>query len=237
MADKRLSVEEISKILNEEISVSDFSNNVEVEDSEEDSDDEGEVDFVENNVQRSDEDEYNSDDSSMSTQQNYFNAPSISDDNIQPASSNIITLLSTTDIHLYNSLQQFWKLEEPPLSVVAKQDEKLCENHFRKMRTRDRTGRHKPDIDAFPYKIDLVQQVPTKRLVLSAVAQIYKPCGWLTPLVLWAKSLMQLLWTLGLSWDESLPADISARWRFVAYLLRFIRNLKNGDLVVIRDSG
>nr|CAD7196037.1 unnamed protein product [Timema douglasi] len=48
--------------------------------------------------------------------------------------------------------------------------------------------------------------------LVSAVAQIYDPCGWLTPVVFWAKSLMQLLRTLGLSWDEPLPADISERW-------------------------
>nr|CAD7256424.1 unnamed protein product [Timema shepardi] len=70
----------------------------------------------------------------------------------------------------------------------------------------------KHDSDAFLYKIDIVQQVPTKRSVLFAVAQIYDPCGLLTPVVFWAKSLMQLLRTLGLSWDEPLPADISERW-------------------------
>nr|CAD7194025.1 unnamed protein product [Timema douglasi] len=55
-------------------------------------------------------------------------APSISEDNNHLASFNLITLFSTTDIDLHNSLQQFWKLEEPPLSKVVTRDEEICES-------------------------------------------------------------------------------------------------------------
>nr|CAD7265955.1 unnamed protein product [Timema shepardi] len=123
-------------------------------------------------------------------------APSISEDNNQPASSNLITLLSTTDIDLHNSLQQFWKLEEPPLSKVVTRDEEICENKFLNTHATDST-------------------------VLSAIAQIYDPCGWLTPVIFWAKSLMKLQWTLGISWDDPLPADISAKWAVVSELAHF----------------
>jgi len=49
-----------------------------------------------------------------------------------------------------------------------------------------------------------------KRTVLSSIAQIFDPLG--LPVVVTAKILIQELWKLQLDWDESLPADILAKW-------------------------
>nr|CAD7200978.1 unnamed protein product [Timema douglasi] len=48
----------------------------------------------------------------------------------------VTTLLSTNDIDLYSSLQNFWKLEEPRHSVSLSNEEQLCEDHFVSMHTR-----------------------------------------------------------------------------------------------------
>ncbi|XP_076301933.1 uncharacterized protein LOC143220081 [Lasioglossum baleicum] len=53
----------------------------------------------------------------------------------------------------------------------------------------------------------------TKRLVLSETARLFDPLGWLSPITLAAKILLQDLWLSGLSWDESLSAQFSERWK------------------------
>ena len=45
----------------------------------------------------------------------------------------------------------------------------------------------------------------TKRLVLSFIARIYDPMGFLNPFTVMVKILFQDLWLLGLGWDDPLP--------------------------------
>ena len=53
----------------------------------------------------------------------------------------------------------------------------------------------------------------TKRTVLSNIARLYDPLGWLTPVVLVAKIIMQDLWILKIDWDSQLPEEIRKRWQ------------------------
>lgn len=57
-----------------------------------------------------------------------------------------------------------------------------------------------------------VQKHITKRTILSLSAQIFDPLGLLAPITIVAKLIIQQLWQLKLSWDESLPLDISQKW-------------------------
>lgn len=50
-----------------------------------------------------------------------------------------------------------------------------------------------------------------KRSVLSDLARIFDPVGFLTPVTFFAKHFVQLLWVLGTNWDESPPADLVQR--------------------------
>ena len=57
--------------------------------------------------------------------------------------------------------------------------------------------------------------VPTKRVVLSFIARLFDPLGFLTPYTMVAKCLFQRLWQQGLQWDEVLPEEccsIFTRW-------------------------
>ena len=69
-------------------------------------------------------------------------------------------------------------------------------------------------IDRFSYDglevpVDLVT---TKRLVLSFLARLYDPLGFLAPFTMMAKILIQEIWQLGLDWDSGVPPDIHTRF-------------------------
>ncbi|XP_018368526.1 PREDICTED: uncharacterized protein LOC108764680 [Trachymyrmex cornetzi] len=67
--------------------------------------------------------------------------------------------------------------------------------------------------DAFQYSIKVACTAGcTKRIMLASIAQIFDPLGLLAPAIITAKILIQELWRLQLEWDESLPADIFAKW-------------------------
>lgn len=69
-----------------------------------------------------------------------------------------------------------------------------------------------PTSDSFFFAIDSNSRSCTKRAILSEIARIFDPLGLLSPLTLFAKHLIQILWTQGLSWDDTPPADICSRW-------------------------
>ncbi|GFR59729.1 retrovirus-related Pol polyprotein from transposon 17.6 [Elysia marginata] len=48
----------------------------------------------------------------------------------------------------------------------------------------------------------------TKRLVLSMIAMIFDPLGFLNPFIIGIKIMFQEIWRLGLSWDEPLPLNM-----------------------------
>uniref|UniRef100_W8AH72 Peptidase A2 domain-containing protein n=1 Tax=Ceratitis capitata TaxID=7213 RepID=W8AH72_CERCA len=61
----------------------------------------------------------------------------------------------------------------------------------------------------------------TKREVLSCVAKLFDPAGWLSPIVIEAKILMQDIWLTKIDWDDNLPRGIYLRWE------NFLKNYVN----------
>ncbi|XP_045462357.1 uncharacterized protein LOC123672321 [Harmonia axyridis] len=72
--------------------------------------------------------------------------------------------------------------------------------------------RWQPSLDAFIYTIDSTVVGYTKRQILSDIAKIFDPLGFLAPLTCFAKLIMQRLWTLGLNWDDTPPREICEKW-------------------------
>ena len=68
------------------------------------------------------------------------------------------------------------------------------------------------DSDKFQFDINLSQKPHTRRGILSVVSSIFDPLGFLAPLILPAKQLLQELCQKGLGWDEPLPQAIVDRW-------------------------
>ena len=52
----------------------------------------------------------------------------------------------------------------------------------------------------------------TKRDILQASSQIFDPLGWVTPVTIQAKILLQEIWQTKLTWDEPLPTVIKEKW-------------------------
>lgn len=52
----------------------------------------------------------------------------------------------------------------------------------------------------------------TKRSILSSISQIFDPLGLLSPVTVTAKIIIQKLWRLKISWDESIPTDLHSIW-------------------------
>lgn len=71
-----------------------------------------------------------------------------------------------------------------------------------------------PIEDCYTFKIDEIEnlKINTKRTVLSDIAKLFDPMGFLGPVVVKAKIFMQHLWILKLDWDQPLPEEENAAW-------------------------
>ncbi|XP_021955592.1 uncharacterized protein LOC110851951 [Folsomia candida] len=72
-----------------------------------------------------------------------------------------------------------------------------------------------PKTDQFLFRISPQEPTTTpmtKRIILSQIARLFDPVGWLAPIIINAKILMQSLWKLKHGWDEPLPLEIQNQW-------------------------
>ncbi|XP_066585600.1 uncharacterized protein [Prorops nasuta] len=57
-------------------------------------------------------------------------------------------------------------------------------------------------------------------------AKIYDPLGWISPIVITLKQLMQSTWLLKLSWDEEIPEPVQSKWLKCYEQLRDLQSLR-----------
>ena len=69
-----------------------------------------------------------------------------------------------------------------------------------------------PIQDSFTFEINLLDRPCTKRNLLSELARVFDPLGYLSPILCFNKILIQKLWSLSLGWDEPPPTDIIQLW-------------------------
>lgn len=71
----------------------------------------------------------------------------------------------------------------------------------------------------------------TKREVLSYISRFYDPMGFASPIIIKAKSIMQRIWSLNISWDECLPKDLLGEWLEFANSLAAMQPIHLGRYV------
>lgn len=67
--------------------------------------------------------------------------------------------------------------------------------------------------DTFTFSTVVKTQPITRRGILSVVSSIYDPLGFLAPVVLSAKQILQELCKAKLGWDEKIPEEHADRWK------------------------
>lgn len=79
------------------------------------------------------------------------------------------------------------------------------------------------EADEFRFTVDLppLQAPITKRKMISDIARLFDPLGWIAPAITTAKVLIQQVWLSGAEWDSELPDSILKDW------LHFRNNLKS----------
>lgn len=83
-------------------------------------------------------------------------------------------------------------------------------------------------LDVFGYKVQVTSYTElTKRKVLSEVAKIFDPLGFLAPVIITAKVFMQTLWISGVAWDDRLSDSLAQTW------ITYRQSLHNLDAVKV----
>ena len=66
--------------------------------------------------------------------------------------------------------------------------------------------------DSFQFRLQLKEQSMTRRGILSTVASVYDPLGFLAPFVLTGKQILQEMCKQGAGWDVPLSDELQSRW-------------------------
>ena len=66
----------------------------------------------------------------------------------------------------------------------------------------------------------------TKRTVLSEIARLFDPAGWLAPIVVSAKIIMQQIWQDNTDWDECLKPLTLLKWNAFLQFYDIINKIK-----------
>ncbi|KAK0138995.1 hypothetical protein N1851_024471 [Merluccius polli] len=68
------------------------------------------------------------------------------------------------------------------------------------------------ETDTFTFSIDVKDHPPTRRGILSAVASLYDPLGFVAPFTLIGKCILQELCHRGVGWDDPIPVSLQSQW-------------------------
>ncbi|GFS97487.1 integrase catalytic domain-containing protein [Trichonephila clavipes] len=95
----------------------------------------------------------------------------------------------------------------------------------------------KPFEDCFVFKVSVsAKHIYTKREVLSVIAKLYDPLGFLCPVIAKAKVFLQQLWQCKLDWDDVLPNSIANEWREFVTTLKCIEEVKINRFIMADNN-
>ncbi|XP_070526948.1 uncharacterized protein [Cardiocondyla obscurior] len=83
-----------------------------------------------------------------------------------------------------------------------------------------------PVTDSFTFKVNpTADLVPTKREILSETTRLFDPLGWLGPVIVRAKILLQSFWLQKIDWDQPLLIKDQETWKIFRKELREIEEI------------
>lgn len=72
-----------------------------------------------------------------------------------------------------------------------------------------------PKHDRFAYKVSIGHspELWTKRNIVSEIGKLYDPNGFIAPIIVLAKQLIQAMWIAKIGWDDPVSDDIIEKWK------------------------
>lgn len=83
-----------------------------------------------------------------------------------------------------------------------------------------------PDTLAYDFSIPLTSVPQTKRQLTSEVASLSDPLGWISPVILSARNILQQLWSQNIDWDEHAPQNLIDAWLKIKSEMNYIYDLR-----------
>ena len=122
------------------------------------------------------------------------------------------------DLQKWTSNESSIILDLPPEYREANGNLEFLDNHT--IKTLGIVWQHSEDRFVFKVshieKVNFEAKVLTKRQMLSDISKTFDPLGWLSPVTIFLKQLMQRAWEAKISWDDHLPSELAdhyLKWR------------------------
>lgn len=81
--------------------------------------------------------------------------------------------------------------------------------------------------DCFSFRITLKDELTvTKRSLLSQIAKIFDPLGWLSPITISLKIIFQKTWLTAVGWDDEIPEDANKMWNKIKSQLHLLEEIQ-----------
>ena len=77
----------------------------------------------------------------------------------------------------------------------------------------------------FSFELKPNNSKTSKRVILSIASSLFDPMGLIAPIIIRAKILLQELWLLKLSWDESVPQNLHSTWQTILQDLSLLQKI------------
>lgn len=81
------------------------------------------------------------------------------------------------------------------------------------------------DVFKFNFIEDIPDKTPTKRFIVASIAKLYDPNGWISPVVVLGKMLIQDAWRCKTDWDTIVPIELQKRRHEYRCVLGQISNI------------
>jgi hypothetical protein len=122
-------------------------------------------------------------------------------------------LCSEGGLHLHKFMSNSrLVLEKIPLNERATEMQKIDLNEVELTIERILGLQWNAESDTFLFHLQEKEYPATRRGILSTVASIYDPVGFISPFVLEGKAILQELCKRGSSWDDPVPENLLPRW-------------------------